>query len=551
MKPRALWFAALFGLQAAPASITATMPPANWSDSADPARTMGRTMAHLSMHYWLLGASHYVWYNHGTTPDPAIASPAELSGRTGIEVALTAGAHTDVQVATATATAIDAVAGLSASSSGADVTVVGAASASAGGTGFASRGREGILGTPDDRALTLNSFPAPTLRASLLDASDWGNEPIVITGFTLGVGDTHDAGIVIAIYQGGSADNNFAGATLLGHVGTTAGDATISQAVRVQSSGVYVDPSLGRVWLALMHSTGDAEMAFTWFSQGSATGNNWITTGNNAIHLMTSGPASSSSGDLPATLGSVASSELGMPAIQLSFVQAGSFQSNMQPTFDFGTLHEVVAGQRDLAAIGPNSSNDALVVGNSFNVPVDMRGLELLRTAINYDTHVDGSDYCSHLGVGGAAVDDWSGATVYQVGQTSGTATGWNYVDAPAGIPLAAGTRVWLLLEFDASGSALGFDSGAANIFEDEHFGEAPWYNGPSSESEYAPLSNPLVSAGQETTNLDYDPASDGLQPANSLPGPWVVVPNGTLFNPGNNVGQFGTALTRGFAVAS
>ncbi|MEC9048859.1 MAG: hypothetical protein VYA51_12685 [Planctomycetota bacterium] len=540
------------GAAASPPAFTATMPPANWSDSSDPARTMGRTMAHLSLHYWLLGTGYYVWYNHGTTPDPAIASPAELSGRTGIEVTLAAGARTAEQVATATATAIDAVSGLSASSTGADVTVVGAASASAGGTSFDARGREGILGTPDDRALTLNSFAAPTLRASLLNAADWSSEEIVITGFTLGVGDTHDAGIVIAIYQGGSADDDFDGATLLGHVGTTAGDATTSQAVRVQSSGVYVNPALGRVWVALMHSTGQAEMAFTWYSQNSATGNNWITTGNDAIHLMTAGPASSSAGDLPATLGTVASSEIGMPAIQLSFVQADSFQSDMHPTFDFGTQHAVVAGQRDTTQLLPGSSDDALVVGNSYNVPSDMRGLYMHRSGICYDTHVDGSDYCAHVGVGGAAVDDFSGASVYQVGQTSGTATGWNYVAASAQtIPLAAGTRIWLLIEFDASGSALSFDPGTPNIFEDEHFGPAVWYNGPASESEYAPLSNPLVSPGQETTNLDYDPAGDGLQAANSLPGPWTITPNGTNFQPGNNVGTHGTARTFGFAVAS
>ncbi len=532
--------------------VTVTMPPANWDLSQNTARTMGRTGGHLALHYWLLGTTHYVWYRQGSAqPDPAIASPAELAGRTGIRVDLPASAQTAAQVATATASAIDAVSGFGATAVGDDVQVTGASTASAGGTAFSARGREGIIGTPDNRSMTLNSFAAPSLRACLLDTSDWGGVPVVLTGFALGIGNTHSSGVVVSVWQGGSADDEFNTATPLGVLGTTSGDGTVSQTVYVQSDGVYVDPSLGRVWLAIMHASGGAELSFTWYSQASATGNNYVTTGNNAIHLMTSGPSSSDPEDLPASLGTVASSELGMLACQVSFVEASNFQCNMAPTFDFGTLHAVEVGQRDTTAILPDSSDDELVVGNSYNIPSDMRGLELYRTGVCYATHVNGSDYCAHLGVGGAAVDDWSGATVYEVGQTSGTATGWVYVQAPAGIPLTEGTRVWLLLEFDGSGSALAFDQNEGNIFEDDHFGPAVFYNGRTTESEFAPLTNPIVSEGEQTTNLDYDPSSTGLQAANSAPGPWVVMPDGFNFTNDNNVGTHGTATTTGFAVAS
>lgn len=551
------------GASAPPPSVTVTLPPANYDADDATTRTMGRVGGHLALHYFTLGTTHYVWFRQGdASPDPGAdlgsgsALVAGLSGLTGIRVDLPASSQTDVQVAAAVASAIDAVSGLSASSSGADVTVVGVATAAAGSTSWSASVREGIIGTPDDRVLALNSFAADTLRASLLDSSDWGDVPIVLTGFSLAVGDTHLAGIPLAIYQGGSADNNYSGATLLGHLGTTAGDGSTFAWAHVQSSGIYVDPALGRVWVAFMHDTGQAEMSFTWYSQGSSTGNNYITVSNNAVHLMTAGPASSDPADFPSTLGTVASSEIGMLGLRLAFVDAASFQNDMRPSFDFGTFAGLAVGSRDTTYTFTSTTDDALAVANSFTVPSSLRGLELLRFGINYFAHVSGSDYCGHIGVGGAAVDDWAGATIYEVGQTSGTATGWNYVSAPSGIPLAAGSRIWLLLEYDGEPdpgprTGIAFDAGASNLYEDEHWGAAAWYNGNTSESEYAPLSNPIVSPGQETTNLDFDPASDGLQPANSAPGPWVVTPNGFNFQNSNNVGVHGTAVTVGFAVAS
>lgn len=555
----ALWVALAFsGTAAAPAApeVTITLPPANYDESEGTYRTMGRIGGHLHLHYFTLGAGYYVWFRQGSaSPDPGatlsgMAAPLVpgLAGLTGIRVDLPASAQTDVQVATAVAAAIDAVSGLSATSSGADVTVVGVATAAAGTTPYSSVGREGIIGTPDNRTEAQNSFATASLRASLLDSSDWGDVPIVITGFALGVGDTHTTGCVVAIYQGGTADNETGTATLLGHVGTTAGDGTIDQYVTVQSNGVYVDPSLGRVWVAFMADSG-FEASFTWYSQSSATGNNYITTSNNAVHLVTAGPSSSDSADLPTTLGATASSELGMLALRLAFVEAGAFQNHMAPTFAFGTLAGLAVGERDTTFTFASSTDDGLIVGNAFNVPADMRGLELHRSWINYDTHVSGSDYAALVGVGGAAVDDMDGSTFYFVGQTSGTATGWNPIDAPSGIPLAAGTRVRLVVKYDGEPdpgprSAIAFDSGGSgDQYEDDHWGSATWYAGNTSESEYAPLDNPIVSAGQETTNVDYDPSvADPV-------GVWN--PNGVNFTSDNNVGTYGEAETTGFAIAS
>lgn len=515
---------------------TFTVPAGFYDDDDAILRSTGRMGGLLTLHYIQLGTTHYVWFRQGdAAPDPG-DYVAALSGLTGIEVSLGTSHQTRAQVATAIASAVTTFGGgLSATSSSDEVTVNGVTSHAFGSTGPAAAGAAGILGTPDDRVLSLNSFATASFRVALLDPADLPSNTFIVTGVDVAVGDTHAAGLVIALYQGGVSDSDPNGATLLGHVGTTAGDGSTFVWDRVFSSGVEVDPSAGRVWVSLMHDAGDFEMSFTWAAQGSSEGNNYIVAGGNVMRLITGGPSSSDSADLPASVGSVSSSEIGMPAIRLGFVET-PFQTDCEQVFNIGTLAGLAAGVRDDSFTFSSTSGDELVVGNSFSVPAGWEGVELYEMSINYATHNSGSDYRALFAVGGTADDNLSGATFYDVGQTSGTATGWNDVAAPAGIPLAASTRIWLAIKFDAvGGSEISFDANASNEYEDEHWGTAYLFNGNTTESEFAPLSNPIVSSGEETTNVDYDPSL-----ADPAPGAWT--PNGLNFTNDNNVGVAGRA---------
>jgi hypothetical protein len=541
-KTLALWSALLYS--GAPPVVEITLPPANYGADEHTARSMGRAGAHLALHYILLGPAHYVWWNHGTSPDPG-AFLAALSGRTGIEVTLAASAQTATQNATAVAAAVDAIAGMSASAAGAVVAVEGAGSASGGATSYSGRGREGILGCPDNRAFTEFSTPGNTIRGSVLDATRWDSRPIVLTGFALGIGTQHSAAGVIAVYQGGSAGLP-GGATLVGHLGSTSGSGT-NTIERVASSGVYVDPADGLIWIMAMYTAGQTRFQYTYGSQASTAGHDWLTTSNNRIYVPGNGTASSDPDDLPATLtnGDTGDDATGMLAIQISFVDAATFQCDVMPAFPFGTMAGSSAGLRDATFEFSSSTAVRFVAGNAYDIPATMRGLELLSLSINYAVHTSGEDLAGHLGVGGDAVDDWSGATVHHVGPAGegGTATGWvETATAAAGIPLAAGTRVRLLIESGDDSTENAFDVNASDVFEAPVWGAASWYQGNTSESGYEP------GTSTPTTNLSFDAAIYGVQAGQTAAA--VIVPNGDLVSDDNNAGIFGTAITRGFAVA-
>lgn len=527
-------------------STTFTVPAAIYDEDDAILRATGRAGGLLTLHYIAFPAvSVYVYFRQGdATPDPGDYVGA-LSGYTGIEVSLGTSNVSRSGVATAIASAITSsgAGGLSATSASDEVTVSGTDTHTFGSNDWDAAGRAGILGTPDDRVLSLNSFATNTFRVCLLDAADLPSNPILITGCAVAIGDTHTSGIVISVYQGGVSDTDPSGATLVGTVGVTAGDSSTFVWDLIHSSGVLVDPSAGRIWIGIMHATGGAEMSFTWEAQASSTGNNYVVAGGNVMRLITGGPASSDPADLPATVGSVASSEIGMPAIRLTFVESGAFQNDCEPVFRIGTLAGLANGERDDTFTFASTTDDALIVANSYTVPAGWDGVELYRTSINYFAHVSGSDYRSLLAVGGSAVDNFSGATFYDVGQTTGSATGWNDVDAPAGIPLAAGSRIWLAIKFDGEPdpgprTGISFDSGAPGTFEDEHWGTAYLYNGNTSESEVAPASNPIVGPGEETTNVDYDPST-------SDPAGGTFTPDGLNFTNDNNVGVSGMAIVR------
>ncbi len=550
-----------------PATVEFTLPPANYAADESTSRNMGRIGGHLALHHVLLGTSHYVWWRQGpASPDPGAdlgsgsALVPALAGRTGIMVPLPALPQTDAENATATAAAINAVDGLTASSVGAvvEVTGFGMSSVAPGAVSFAARGREGIIGTPDTRAFTRFSTPASSMRGHLLDASRWGNVPIVMTGAALGIGATHAQPVVVSVYQGGISDTDFNGATRLGALVITAGDGVTGGPVYIPNSGVYVDPSLGRVWLMTMHAPG-SELSYTWSGQPSATGHDYIVTAGNAVFVEAAGVASSDPADLPATLGATnpALNNIGFLAIQIAFVDAALFQCSVAPGFDFGTQAGRATGVRDASFTFTSSTTVGFLTGNPYTVPATMRGLELYQLHVNYAAHALGVDLGAHLGIGGAAVNDWSGATVYHVGPATGATgieTGWvSTAVAPAGIPLTEGSRVWPLIESPEDvGTANAFDTGAPNEFEAEHWGLASWYGGAANESGYEPDSSPSTGPGEGSTNLSFDASLYGVQDehdATTNPGPWVVVPNGALVSDGNNAGIYGTAITRGFAV--
>jgi len=155
--------------------------------------------------------------------------------------------------------------------------------------------------------------------------------------------------------------------------------------------------------------------------------------------------------------------------------------------------------------------------------------------AVAYAAHTAGNDYRLSLAVGGAAANDFSGATFSDIGRATGTATGWVTVTPTAGsIALPASSRTWIMIHHTAGASLLGFDPGAAPDVHDPATNPAAYYGGNTTESEV----DDGFLGGTPTTTATFDPAV-------ALSG--VIVPDGTNYNNSNNVGVRLTYEVLGF----
>ena len=495
-------------------SRTVEFGPINEEYSSEIMRDLGRVGSQIIGHYFVLNSSHYVWYRHdGVGFDPG-TNAAALSGLTGIQVDLPAGNVAANDVASLTSGAIDGVGPFSTSVSTNEVTISGASTVTTG-TSYDSAGEVGVMGTRGDGILGLNSFAADTLRGTCIPEASLPSNPFMVTGFRIAIGNVHTAQLTAALYQGGAADDDFDGATLLGTLGTTTGSGTVEFQFVATEDGIFVDPTNGRIWVVWSHTTGGFQQPFTFGATAlTATSDYFINAGGDASHVMTGGTAFSDPSNFPATMSTVASSEIGIPSIMLAYAEA-PWHSDMVPVGRIGTR------QSDASTFTSNSALP-LLVGNSFTTP-DNLGMEVFRAGVNYNVHQSGSDYRLALATGGAADNDFSGATWQDIGQTSGTATGWNDIDAPTGVSITASSRIFITLEFDGSGSRLAYDATGPDAYSPAG-NEAAYYNGNTTECEVDDGSL----GGVATTNIDFDPTT-------ALTG--VYTPDGEIYQNNNNVG--------------
>ena len=534
------WESSRLGAEDAPAvvpTVTVTMAPASVEFGEEPMRDMGRLGAHNAGHYWLLGSSWYVWENQGNGSFDPGDFDAALAGRTGIEVTLAASNVTADDRATAVATAIDATPGLGATADGSSVIIAGADTASAGTRTWddALAGEDfGVLGTPYVDLPGVNSFEAAQTSGSLLDPASLPGEPIIVTGFRVACSAVHSAQLTVAVYQGGTADNDFEDATLLGVAGVTSGSATNANLYVAAAEPFLVDPSAGRVWVMWSHDPGGFEAAYP-FDTGNPIQNeaiatsDWVFTGGSAIFEASGIPRSSDPADWPETLTAVTNSTIAVPSIMLSYVTAAGFQNDMRVVGRIGTRAD--------AADYTGTSGATLLVGNSHTSPATL-GMTVLDAAVAYAAHASGNDYRLSLAVGGAAANSFFGASFTDIGRAGGTGTGWVTVTPTAGaIAIPASSRVWIMIHHTSGASLLAFDPGAAPDVHDPAFDPAAYYGGNTTESEV----DDGFLGGTPTTNATFDPSV-------ALSG--VVSPDGTNYNNNNNVGVRMRYAVEGFAVA-
>jgi hypothetical protein len=157
--------------------------------------------------------NYYVWWSqNGYNADPGNHVSA-LSGWTGIEVALGAGAVTASSRATSTRSAINASpAPVSASGSGADVLVTGqidSASCAVGG-GYAARGAAGLFGHHTRSRLT-NGNP---FNDAIAVHGTFTAGPAVLTAIGVLLGTPAGESVRVALYTGGTS-TSFTGTTLV------------------------------------------------------------------------------------------------------------------------------------------------------------------------------------------------------------------------------------------------------------------------------------------------------------------------------------------------
>ena len=510
------------------------MAPASVEFGEEPMRDMGRLGPHNAGHYWLLGSDWYVWDSQGPGSFDPGTFDIELLERQGIEVTLTASNRTAAQRATATAAAIDATPGLGATADGADVFITGASTASAGTRSWddsLAGGDHGVLGMLHAGLAGLNSFPAAQTSASLLDPTALPSEPFVVTGFRVACSSVHAAQLTVAVYQGGTADNDSAGAVFLGVAGVTTGSATNANLYAAAAEPFEVDPAAGRVWVVWSHDVGDFEAAYP-FDLGNPTQaeaittSQWVITGGQGIYEMSGIPLSSDPADWPEVLPAVTGDTIAVPSIMLSYVTSAGFQNDQRVVGRLGT--------RAAATDYTGTSGATLLVGNSHTTPATL-GMTVRDAAVAYAAHTAGNDYRLSLAMGGAAANDFSGASFRDIGRATGTATGWVTVTPIAGsIALPPSSRTWIMIHHTAGASLLGFDPGAAPDVHSPAFDPAAYYGGNTTESEV----DDGFLGGTPTTNATFDPAV-------ALSG--VVTPDGTNYNNSNNVGVRLTYEVLGF----
>lgn len=524
-------------------SVTFTVPPMSAESGEEVMRDMGRVGLHTAGHVLLLGSTHYVyWTLDGVGWDPG-PFDTSLTGRTGIAVAMTGGNRTAVQVATATASAIDAVSGFSATASVADVQVTGAGSASFGTRTWddsESGGDHGTAGCQWSTLPGLNSFPIGATSASLLNASALPSEAIVITGWRVSIGNVHTAQLTMALYQGGSADDNPTGASLLGVIGTTTGSETVANQYGATPAPFSADPTAGRLWIVWSHDAGSFEAAYP-FDGGNPT---HVAAINTSDYVLAGGAAGAGSGvyemsgitrssnpaNWPATLTAVTNTTTAIPSIMISYVTAAGHQNDAVVVGRIGTRAD--------AANYTGTSGNTLMVGNSHAGPATL-GMTVLDAAVAYAAHDSGSDYRLSLAIGGTADDDFSGATFTDIGRAGGTATGWVTVTPTAGsIAIPASSRIWIMIHHEAAGATLlAFDPVFGADIHDPANDPAAYYNGNTSESE----ADDGSLGGTASTNIDFDEAT-----AQS----GAITPNGTIYTNDNNVGVRMRYTVLGAAVA-
>lgn len=516
-------------------TVTVTMPPASLESSEESIRDRGQVGADLTGHYWLLGVTHYVWYRHGGFGwDPGDFDTA-LAGLTGIEVTLAGSNRTAAQVATATATAIDDEGTYGATADGADVVVTGTDTASAGPRTVETAGECGIRGMQTWDLAGLNNFGNGATSGALLDAADLPADPVVITGMRVTVGNVHTAQLTVAIYQGGGSDTDFNGATLVGVVGTTSGSATLANLYVECPEPFVVDFTAGRTWVLWSHDAGGYAAPYPFSSSADPVHvaardtSNWVVASNNVTREINTVPLSSDPEDWPASLGAVTGQTVGMPPIAIGFVTRDEFQCDMRIAGRIGT--------RAAAAALIGTSANTLIVGNSFITP-DKLGMTVLDGEVAYNVHDPASHYRISMAVGGAAADDFSGATFYDVGLADTAGAGWVAVTPTAGtISIPADERIFITVHHTAGASSLRFDAGTPDAYGPPS-NPAAYFNGNTTESEY----DDGTLGGAATTNVSFDEndAQSG-----------VIVPDGDLYNNDNSPGVRLRFEVPGFAVSA
>lgn len=526
--------------------ITFSVAPVNAEFSEEAMRDMGRVGSHNLGHYYVLDDTYYVYtYHDGIGIDPRDFD-ASLAALTGIRVDLPGGNVDADTVASLHAAAIALELGDGSSSTGSQVTCPGVSVLEVGTRTWATAGRaanttsSGILGMRRLEALGGFDFDVGTARAAQVDMSRWGGRPKIITGFRWAHSNTHASQGIVVLFQGG-VPGDFETAALVGVVGQTSGSDVGVWGYYGTSEGVLVDPANGPLWMAWSHPPG-MTVDFSVPGSLSTDTSDYIVTGGNVTFLLTGSPVWSTPAQVPAVLPAVDSGELGTPAIALSYIDQ-DFQNDMRPVGRIGTRF----GAGDTSQTFASSSGDPLFVGNAFRAPDNLGMVASVDVPpeVNYATHVAGSNYAVHIGLGGLADNDWSRAEFYRCGQTSGTDTGWVPVaEAFDDIVIPANERVWMNVKFDGlGGSQISFDGGAPTPDYGPSEEPAAYYLGNETECEI----DDGTLGGLPTTNINFAPAD----PSPSTDPPTEYTPDGDIYRNDNNVGVRGHYAIAGFGLVT
>lgn len=437
----ALMAAALTGGSVTEETVELTAAPTNDLESVAGETATLEGMAGFTLNgCWRIVGAYYLYYTKDVGDgvyvgiDPGV-DEAALLGLTGIEVQLGTGDLDPEDVAIAEESALSANTPYTVSRATDVVSVTGdfSAAASMPGGEWLDRGSaHGCVGTTN--LAQLADFGLDSMRFHQLDSSRLssnGNRRII--GFKVFRGTNVTGNFRCSIHTGGAGDGDPDGATLLGELEMTpiGGSDEWSHAALTPSQIARVNSGTDRIFVGMMGDGANSAISAESVT-GGGSGSHWYRDGSNQVLWIYNSPTGAGT-SFPSTIsGTYDSSNNFVVAIQIIWQEGPFFGDGA-----WRTVFGVTPGRND--TLPSTTQMTDVYVGWVGHAPPG-NNLRWYRVGVYLPTHGGTQQVKVDTHETVTTLQDFTGETRHHDwGPTTGSATGWNYLEEPAGIPIVGG----------------------------------------------------------------------------------------------------------------